>query len=117
MNCPSCRRDIAEYSNYCYYCGARQYVSSAATGARPVKRLMRSSTDKKLGGVCAGIADYFEWDPTLVRILWVVLTLMPVPIFPGIIGYLVAWIVMPEAPLPGYAPAPANPATQNVPNS
>jgi phage shock protein C len=61
---------------------------------------MRSSTDKKLAGVCAGIADYFDWDPTLVRVLWVLLVLMPVPIFPGVIGYIVAWIVMPEAPLP-----------------
>lgn len=107
MHCSSCQRDIAPYSNYCYFCGARQPITDSPTGVRPVRRLMRSSTDKKIAGVCAGIADYFEWDPTLVRILWVVLVLMPVPIFPGVIGYIVAWIVMPEALLPSAYSAPA----------
>jgi phage shock protein C len=107
MHCTSCQRDIAPYSNYCYFCGARQPVIDPVTGGRPVRRLMRSSTDKKIAGVCAGIADYFDWDPTLVRVLWVLLVLMPVPIFPGVIGYIVAWIVMPEAPLPMPAPSPA----------
>jgi phage shock protein C len=114
MRCQSCQRDIAEYSNYCYYCGAHQTIANAGMGAHPVKRLMRSSTDKKIAGVCAGIAEYFDWDPTLVRVLWVLLVLMPVPIFPGIIGYVVAWIVIPEAPFPRAAIAPANSAPQNA---
>jgi phage shock protein C len=114
MHCQSCQREIAEYSNYCYYCGARQSVGTAPMGAQPVKRLMRSSTDKKIAGVCAGIADYFDWDPTLVRVLWVLLVLMPVPIFPGIIGYIVAWIVIPEAPFPRPAMYPASSAPQSA---
>jgi phage shock protein C len=110
MLCSSCRREIAEYSNFCYFCGSRQ--TQPASGAAPVapmagKRLMRSSTDVKIAGVCAGFAEYFGWDPTVVRLLWVILAIMPVPIFPGIIGYMVAWIVMPVAPRPIPAPAPA----------
>jgi len=42
---------------------------------KPIKRLYRSEKDKVLGGVCAGIADYFEIDLVIVRVLWVILTL------------------------------------------
>lgn len=69
---------------------------------------MRSATDVKIAGVCAGFAEYFDMDPTVVRLLWALLTIMPVPFFPGVIGYLVAWIVMPVAPLPIPAQAAAN---------
>ncbi|WP_432401377.1 PspC domain-containing protein [Wukongibacter sp. M2B1] len=56
------------------------------------KRLYRSSTDVKIAGVCGGIAEYFDIDPTLVRLGWVIFTLMGGA---GIIGYFVAWLVMP----------------------
>ena len=59
------------------------------------KRLYRSRSDRKLAGVCAGIADYFGWDSTLVRVGWIVLTLMGGS---GILLYLILWLVMPEAP-------------------
>ncbi len=59
------------------------------------KRLYRARSDRKLAGVCAGIADYFGWDPTLVRVGWIVLTLMGGS---GILLYLILWLVMPEAP-------------------
>lgn len=58
-----------------------------------VKRLYRSSTDKVLGGVCAGIADYFAVDPVLVRLIWVLLTLAGGA---GILLYIIAWIIVPE---------------------
>ncbi|MGY3039054.1 phage shock protein C [Rhodanobacter sp. TND4EL1] len=58
------------------------------------KRLQRSNHDRKLAGVCGGIAEYFGWDPTLVRAGWVVLTLMGGS---GILLYLIMWLVMPEA--------------------
>jgi len=59
------------------------------------KRLCRSHTDRKLAGVCAGIAEYYGWDPTLVRVAWIVLTLLGGS---GILIYLIMWLVMPEAP-------------------
>lgn len=108
MRCPHCQREIAEESNYCYYCGARQHISSSSTG--PAKRLMRSSTDVKIAGVCAGFAEYFGWDPTLVRLGWVVITIFPMP-FLGVVAYIVAWLVMPVAPLPLPAAAPAQTAS------
>jgi len=114
MHCTSCGREIAMGSNFCYFCGARQPVAMPPPYTPPWagKRLMRSSTDVKIAGVCAGIADYLDWDPTLVRVLWVILTLMPAPLLPGIIGYAVCWIVMPVAPRPVEAASAAQ--TGNV---
>ncbi len=114
MNCCNCRRDIADYSNFCYFCGVRQ-AAPIPQGSAPWqgKRLMRSSTDVKVAGVCAGFAEYLDLDVTLVRVLWAILTIMPVPVL-GIVAYIVSWIVMPIAPLPvpHVAPeAPPHPVT------
>lgn len=107
MVCPNCRREIAEYSNFCYFCGARQ--SRAPEGAPAAKRLMRSSTDCKIAGVCGGVAEYLEVDSTLVRLVWVLLVIFPVPLVPAVLGYFVAWLVMPRAPLPGPVASPSAP--------
>ena len=59
------------------------------------KRLYRSRTDRKLAGVCGGIAEYYGWDPTLVRVAWIVLTLLGGS---GILIYLIMWLDMPDTP-------------------
>lgn len=58
------------------------------------KKLTRSH-DQVIAGVCAGIAEYFGWDIALVRILYLVLSIFSAA-FPGIIVYIILWIVMPE---------------------
>jgi phage shock protein C len=58
------------------------------------KKLTRSEENKMIGGVCAGFGDYFEIDHTLVRLIFVALGLMTV-LFPMIIFYIIAWIVIP----------------------
>ena len=60
-----------------------------------IKRVYRSKKGKMLAGVCGGIAEYFEVDPVLVRLLFVLLLFMG---FVGIIVYLVAWLLIPENP-------------------
>ena len=60
------------------------------------KRLYRSSDDRMLCGVCAGIAEYFESDPTLIRLAWVFCCCFGV--FPAIIAYIIAAVVIPTAP-------------------
>ena len=74
MFCPNCQKEIADGSKFCYNCGAEQTLVGGVPGATPVapppKRLMRSSTDKKIAGVCGGLADYFDLDPTIVRVVW-----------------------------------------------
>ncbi len=57
------------------------------------RRLFRSN-DRMLGGVCAGLADYFDLDPTLIRIAYLVLSVLSVA-FPGILVYIILWIVIP----------------------
>jgi len=98
MICAQCQRDIPEASNFCSFCGAR--LQPPPLGAwRVPKRLRRSATDRKIAGVCGGIAEYFEIDSTLVRVIWVLAILAPIPLLPAFLGYFVAWLVMPKAPL------------------
>jgi len=57
------------------------------------KRLHRSDADRKIAGVCGGIAEYFEIDSTLVRLGWILFMLAGGS---GILAYIIAWIIMPE---------------------
>ena len=65
-----------------------------------IKRLYLSSKDKKLAGVCGGIGEYFGVDSTLIRLAWIVLTILTA-IIPGIIGYIIAAMVIPSEPPAG----------------
>ena len=58
------------------------------------KRLYKSRNDRMIAGVCGGIGEYFDIDPTLIRILWVTLLFMAGG---GLVAYLIAWIVIPNA--------------------
>jgi len=58
------------------------------------KRLYRSNRERVLGGVAGGIADYFDVDPILIRLAWVLLAFSGV----GVLAYVVAWIIIPEEP-------------------
>src|SRR6266481_1146668 len=98
MTCANCQKDIATGSKFCYSCGAKQPETPASAPPRlaayaPPKKFVRSTIDRKIAGVCAGVADYFDMDPTLVRILWSLATLIPGP---NIIAYVVIWIAAPE---------------------
>jgi phage shock protein C len=59
------------------------------------KRLYKSSTDKKLDGVCGGIAEYFNVDSTIIRLAWVLFSALGGS---GILAYIIAAIVMPRKP-------------------
>ena len=106
MNCPNCQRDITNYSNYCYFCGARQ--AHATASELPPRHLRRSPVDSKIAGVCGGVAEYFGMDSTIVRLLWVLVTFFT-GLVPGIAVYLVGWLIMPA----GSLPIPAQPVAQS----
>jgi phage shock protein C len=59
------------------------------------KRLYRSKRDSKIAGVCAGLAEFFNIDPTLVRIFF---ALLAVAGGPGVLLYIVLWVLVPEEP-------------------
>jgi phage shock protein C len=63
---------------------------------QPYRRLRRSQTDRKVGGVCAGVGEYFGVDPTLVRVAFLVLTVLTGGAF--VVAYLLAFLVMPDEP-------------------
>ncbi|GMQ82468.1 MAG: hypothetical protein BMS9Abin05_1921 [Rhodothermia bacterium] len=61
----------------------------------PTRKLKKSTTDKMVAGVCGGIADYFDLDPTLVRVGYILLSLISIG-FPGIFVYIILAFVMPD---------------------
>jgi phage shock protein C len=95
MYCNYCGKVIQDDANVCAYCGIR----IAAFPAR--KRLMRPRVGRKLAGVCAGFAEYFDIDVTLVRIVWLLASVLTGI---GLLSYPIAWIIMPEEPPLGPVP-------------
>lgn len=71
------------------------------------KRLLRSSVDRKIGGVCGGLADYFGLDATLVRLAAVILAIYPGAVVGGVLAYVVGWLVIPSAPAATLEPSPS----------
>ncbi|MHB8653146.1 MAG: PspC domain-containing protein [Terriglobia bacterium] len=97
MFCPKCGKEYAAKVNFCCQCG-----TSMSGQPMKQKKLSRSRTDKKIAGVCGGIAEYLDMDPTLVRLVWVMMALF---VGWGVLGYLIAWIVLPEQPEPLATPS------------
>jgi phage shock protein C len=60
-----------------------------------MKRLYRSRKEKMLGGVCGGLGEHIDVDPTIIRLAWAVVTVLSVGM--GILIYLIAWIIIPES--------------------
>ena len=104
MTCPNCQKEIAAGSAFCYSCGAKQPQidgSSHMPVTGYAKKLTRSTTDKKIAGVCGGLAEYLDMDSTVIRLIWVLAFF-----FGGAGGlvYLILWVVLPEAPAPVSVP-------------
>lgn len=104
MICVHCGKPIVEESSYCNFCGSRQRSSLRS------KVLTRSSTDSKIAGVCGGLAEYFGIDATIVRLVWLALSVFPGGIVGGIVAYLLAWVVIPvSTPVKTIAEVPLQP--------
>jgi phage shock protein C len=80
------------------YLAALFIVPVASAAAAPRARVMRSTTDRQIAGVCGGLAEYLNIDSTVVRLAWAVLTIVPGAVVFGVAAYLVAWLIMPERP-------------------
>jgi len=97
MSCSNCGKDIGEGAGYCPFCGSRSGATSPLAMLSSKRPFARYSSDKKIGGVCGGIARYFDLDPTLVRAVWLLCVLLGGT---GLLVYAVLWIVMPLDPPP-----------------
>jgi phage shock protein PspC (stress-responsive transcriptional regulator) len=96
MDCAHCGKGTEPGQTFCSHCGSRISVASAP----PVRKLYRRSAAGRLAGVCAGLAEYLNADVTLVRLAWVILSIVPGGFIGGMLAYLAAWMVMPEATEP-----------------
>ena len=106
MKCRGCARDIPEDSRYCLFCGSAAPGAAGGPGRAGRRRLMRSRADRKIAGVCGGVAESFDLDATVVRLVWALAVVLPIPLVPACLAYLLAWIILPQAPAPeGGAPA------------
>jgi phage shock protein C len=85
----------------------REAVSQAADHGR---RLTLSATDRKIAGVCGGIAEYFDVDVTAIRLLWVILSILLGAVVGGVIAYLAAWLIMPKPQAAALVPSTVTPA-------
>jgi phage shock protein C len=90
MYCTRCGVELRDDDLFCSRCGTRTIVGR---NENPPKSLMLDKRNKKIAGVCAGFARYFEIDPTLMRILWFSIAIITGGM--GVLAYLAAWIIMP----------------------
>ena len=102
MFCTRCGTEAREKDKFCCECGASD--GHAPPRAVREERLSRPMQEAKIAGVCAGFARYLKVDVTLVRVLWLVMMVWPIPFF-GLVLYFVAWIVMPKDPVTAVQPA------------
>jgi len=105
MFCTKCGIELNDQVKYCNECGSPT-GHGVPRGAR-AENLSRPTQAGKIAGVCAGFARYFGVDVTLMRIIWVVLAIWPLPLL-GIVAYIVAWIVMPKDPVVAVELRPVN---------
>lgn len=61
-----------------------------------MKKLYLSRTNRKIGGVCGGLGEYFEVDPTLIRIIFILIALLSLGL--GVLAYILMWMVIPRKP-------------------
>ena len=101
MYCTHCGKEVLAEALYCPNCGGRQ------PGNVTQRSLVRPLQGRKVAGVCLAFAKYLNMDPALVRVVWLLVTVMP-PL-PGLLAYLIAWMV-----IPGEEPVPA-PVAQTFP--
>jgi phage shock protein C len=109
MNCARCGKAIEADSAFCRHCGERP-----AAGSHDSRKLFRRSARGRIAGVCAGIAEYLDADVTVVRLVWVVLSIVPGGFVGGLIAYVAAWAVMPDTSGPEVAGAGARRLTRSL---
>ena len=91
MICKNCSATVEDEAAYCRDCGFQLTAESRT------RRLTRRPSSGKIAGVCEGLAKYFGTDVTLVRLGWILLTVVPGLIMGGVLAYVVCWALIPQA--------------------
>jgi phage shock protein C len=104
MFCTKCGVQLRDDDRFCSRCGQRTAVGNTEA---PPRTLMLDKRNKKIAGVCAGLARYLDTDVTLIRVLWLAIAITTGV---GFIAYLAAWIVIPSDDAwetrPAFTPSP-----------
>ncbi|MEI9980103.1 MAG: PspC domain-containing protein [Edaphobacter sp.] len=96
MYCTQCGKQLDPTSRFCSACGATFYAAPPPSAGYPAPgQLTRPRNNRVIAGVCAGLSLHYGWDLTLVRVLTALLAF-----FTGVgaVAYLIAWVIIPEAP-------------------
>jgi phage shock protein C len=94
MYCSQCGKQMDATARFCSACGAAWQAAPYARG--PVfGQLTRPRYPRVFGGVCSGLALHYGWDVIVVRLVWVLCVFFGGT---GVLAYIIAWIVIPEAP-------------------
>jgi|SRR3954451_22010760 phage shock protein C len=113
MYCSSCGIQLPDSFRFCSQCGAATGLAGFTnTTGKPARFLSRPRDERKVAGVCAGVARYLGVDVTLVRVLVACFALWPP--FLGLVFYIIGWIVMPNDPL---LLGPARPHDDVIPSA
>ena len=88
MYCNQCGKQNPDDARICAHCGA------PVAGVAGERRLVRPRAGRRIAGVCAGLAEYYDWNLTALRVLWLILFFLAGT---GGLLYLILWIVMPNA--------------------
>lgn len=96
MFCTQCGKELPGTVNFCSQCG-QETPESLGRRARARKKLYRSRYDRKISGICGGLADYLNSDPTLIRVLAVGSVLFSGGL--ALVLYVIAWAIIDEEPV------------------
>ena len=102
MYCTNCGKNIGDNPVFCQSCGSRAAPVPPFSWPSAKRPFARYSADKKIGGVCGGVARYFDLDSSLVRAIWLLCVLLAGT---GLLAYVVLWIAMPLDPVEPTLPA------------
>ncbi|HLH17738.1 MAG TPA: PspC domain-containing protein [Bryobacteraceae bacterium] len=94
MFCTKCGAELRETDRFCSQCGSLTPIGRTATPA--ARQLLLDKRNKKIAGVCAGLARYFEMDPTVMRVIWVAGAVVSAGL--GVFAYLACWMIIPREP-------------------
>jgi phage shock protein C len=95
MFCSKCGAQLAPGTRFCPSCGTPYSASGPASYPPRVSQLVRPRQPRMIAGVCSGLALHYGWDLTIVRLILVLCVLFAGT---GVLAYVIAWIVIPEAP-------------------